>query len=45
VSRLVDWYGWVSAFTGFATVIGGALIAAVIYWRRERRELVACVGA
>ena len=45
VSRLVDRYGWVSAFTGFATVIGGALIAAVIYWRRERRELVACVGA
>jgi len=38
VSRLVDHYGWASAFLGFAAVIGGAMIAAFVYWRHERRS-------
>ncbi len=36
VSRLVDHYGWDNAFLGFAAVVGGAMIAAFVYWRRER---------
>jgi MFS transporter, OPA family, glycerol-3-phosphate transporter len=45
VSQLVEWYGWVSVFQGLAVVIGGATIAAFIYWRHERRDAQARAAA